>query len=121
VLLEGTRNSRVRARTTNPDRPAQVGTLGAVDRDSVIVDRTGVKHVAGPVPDHALHIPPAAEVRAVRRLPAGERLALGPAHRDSFGPVFVDETGIPLRPEAYYDELRRLAQAARLPAPGCTT
>ena len=110
------RNSRVRAAHDKPLRgPRRSVTLGALDRDTVIVDRPGVRHVAGPVPDHAIHIPPAAELRALRRLQAGTGWRSVSGHRDSLCLVFVDETGVPLRPVAYYDEFRRLAQAARLP------
>jgi integrase len=55
------------------------------------------------------------DLRGLRRLQAEERLALGPAYRDSEGLVFVDPKGIPIRPEAYSDEFKRLTGKAGLP------
>jgi integrase len=56
-----------------------------------------------------------ADLRVLKRTVAAERLAAGPGRRADEDLVFIDEQGIPLRPEAYADEFRRLSRAAKLP------
>lgn len=53
-------------------------------------------------------------LRALRARQAAERLALGPAYRDT-GFVVVNEAGIPPRPEWYSDRFRALGREAGLP------
>lgn len=67
------------------------------------------------VPVEAMHPGTLTLLRSLSARRAADRLAAGPAYRDS-GMLVVDALGQPVRPEWYSDRFRALSRTARVPS-----